>query len=104
MALLATSTVAGCSFKRVPILLLQNRIRLGTAVGLAYQSPPPLYFRIPISCADMWVTSKKEQTIKRVISRFIYLGIAEIQIYTITIVNSCVMVALLTWTSFLFLT
>ena len=43
-----TSTVAGSFLIFVPIFSLLNAIRLGRAVGLAYQSPPPLYFKIAI--------------------------------------------------------
>ena len=35
---------------RVPISLLANAIKFGNAVGFAYQSPPPSYFKTAISC------------------------------------------------------
>ena len=38
----------------VPIYLLENSIRLVNAVGLAYQSPPPLYFNNPILYVYDW--------------------------------------------------
>jgi hypothetical protein len=44
------STVAGFGFILVLIFKLQNRIKLGSEVGFAYQSPPPWYFIKAISC------------------------------------------------------
>ena len=39
----------------MPISSLQNRTKLGTAVGLAYQSPPPLYCKTPTwTSATVW--------------------------------------------------
>jgi hypothetical protein len=43
------STVAGFALILVFIFELQNLIKLGREVGLAYQSPPPLYFNKAIS-------------------------------------------------------
>jgi hypothetical protein len=51
MSGLPVSTVSGCGVILVWILALQNAIKLGNAVVLLYQSPPPLYFKIASSCA-----------------------------------------------------
>ena len=58
------STVAGFGFILVFIFELQNLIKLGREVGLAYQSPPPLYFNKAISWA--WLTEEiKKAKIKK---------------------------------------
>ena len=51
METLATSTVSGSGSILVLIWVLQNAIKLGKAVGLEYQSPPPPYFRMATCCA-----------------------------------------------------
>jgi hypothetical protein len=40
-----------CGFLEMFVLMFRfvNAIKLGIAVGFAYQSPPPLYFKIAIS-------------------------------------------------------
>jgi hypothetical protein len=43
------STVVGFVFIRVLMLALQYFIKLGSDVGFAYQSPPPLYLTKAIS-------------------------------------------------------
>jgi len=42
---------------------LQNLIKLGKEVGLAYQSPPPLYFNKAISCENVVAEINKNNTI-----------------------------------------
>ena len=44
MSGLPTSTVGVSVFILISSCLLQNSARFGNEVGLAYQSPPPLYF------------------------------------------------------------
>ena len=57
---LLTSMVAGRGFILVDKFLLQNLIRLGSEVGLAYQSPPPLYFNKAISRMYSYYGRKKQ--------------------------------------------
>ena len=51
ISVLPASTDTGVSFILVLIFLLQKVIKLGNAVGLLYQSPPPLYLSTARSCA-----------------------------------------------------
>ena len=55
--LLPTATVAGFLAMVVFEFEFVKAIKLGRAVGLEYQSPPPLYFKMAISCA--FVKSEK---------------------------------------------
>ena len=48
-SLLPTDTDVGFFEIRVFIFLFENSIKFGIAVGLAYQSPPPLYFNTATS-------------------------------------------------------
>ena len=46
---LPTETILGLLEILVLIFWFVNAIKLGIAVGFAYQSPPPLYFKIATS-------------------------------------------------------
>ena len=48
MSKLPTSTIAISFLILVLIFSLQKSTKLGKAVGFAYQSPPPLYFKMAI--------------------------------------------------------
>jgi len=48
----------------VLLFVFVNLIRFGKAVGFAYQSPPPLYFKTAISCAFMFSEKPIKKEIK----------------------------------------
>ena len=51
------------SVSSVPALFV-NAIKLGIAVGFAYQSPPPLYFKIATSWAFVFIKKIKKKIIR----------------------------------------
>src|SRR5690606_21761383 len=60
---LPTSTMSSSGARFIPSSLLQNSIRFGKAVLLAYQSPPPLYFSLAIF-SDTWADATPQTAIK----------------------------------------